>query len=202
MRAKVYISIFSAVMLTSASSLFSQTKLSIQSNSKLWLEGNSTLHKYSATTADLSGTISVDSLLFADGKTSLSKPFEQVEITIPVKRLLSGNEKLDNNMYEALKANDYPNITYRMISDSLISSVEKDSMTLKTTGKLSVAGKEKVVDIIITAIKKQDNTLSIKGSQEFLMTDFEVAPPSMMLGLLKTDNKVVIHFDVQLKPQQ
>jgi len=175
-----------------------RTQLSMQPESKLWLEGTSTMHEYSARASQLLGTIVVDSMLFVEGEVDSSKLFQQVEVTIPVKMMLSGNEKLDNNMYGALKVEDHPTITYQMTRDSII-SVSKDSITVRTTGKLAVAGKEKVIDMLVTILKNPDSTLSIKGSKELLMTEFNIEPPSMMFGLLKTDNKVVIHFALLVK---
>ena len=154
------------------------------------------MHEYSTRASLLSGTIIVDSLLFVEGKGTPSKPFHHVEITIAVNKMLSGNEKLDNNLYDALKADDHPDITYQITDDSVISAA-KDSLTVRVAGKLAVAGKEKVIDMIVTVRKNQDGTLSIKGNKELLMTDFDVDPPSMMLGLLKTDNTVVIHFNLR-----
>ncbi|MBI1803750.1 MAG: YceI family protein [Ignavibacteriae bacterium] len=184
------------------SSLWAQsgtrTQLTVSPESKLVLNGNSTMHEYSTSASQLSGTIMVDSLLFVEGKRDLSKPFHSVEITIPVKKMLSGNEKLDNNLYDALKADDHPDITYRMTDDSVIAA-GNDSLTVRTAGTLAVAGKEKVIDMVVTVLKNHDSTLSINGSKELLMTDFDVDPPSMMLGLLKTDNAVVIHFNLRVQ---
>ena len=183
-----------------AGSLWAQsgthTQFTVLPESKLVLNGNSTMHEYSTRASLLSGTIIVDSLLFVEGKGTPLKPFYHVEITIAVKKMLSGNEKLDNNLYDALKADDHPDITYQITDDSVISA-GKDSLTVRAAGKLAVAGKEKAIDMVVTVRKNQDGALTIKGSKELLMTDFDVDPPSMMLGLLKTDNAVVIHFNLR-----
>lgn len=177
----------------------SRVQLLLRPESKLSLEGNSTMHEYSARASQILGSFVVDSLLLGGKERPLSMPFQQADLTIPVKKLLSGNEKLDNNMYDALKTDDYPNITYHVTADSIISEAKKESLTVKTTGKLSVAGKENTIDMIVTFSKSSDSTFTIKGSKELLMTDFGIDPPSMMLGLLKTDNKIVIRFELLLR---
>jgi len=174
-------------------------KLTVQPGSKLWLHGNSTIHEYSADASELTGTIVVDSMLFGAGNGKLSHPLHKAEIAIPVRKLLSGNEKLDDNMYDALKADDHAIITYQMISDSILSGSGADSLILATNGILAVAGKENVVSMIVTFINRQDGTFGLRGSKEMLMTDFGIDPPSMMFGVLKTDNKIDIHFDLLLK---
>ena len=115
--------------------------------------------------------------------------------------MVSGDEKLDDNMYEALKADDHPEISFRLLTDSII-SFSRDSMKLNATGMLSVAGKEKEIDMTLLLIQSSTDTLTIEGSKELLMSEFGIDPPSMMLGLLKTDDKIVIHFQLHILPQR
>jgi len=123
-------------------------------------------------------------------------------LTIPVKQMHSGNEKLDDKMYDALQADDHPDITFRLTGDTIVPGAPNDSLIVKASGILAVAGKEKPVELSVILVRNQDSTVSIKGSKELLMTDFGIEPPSMMLGLLKTDDKVVIHFDIRLRSQE
>jgi hypothetical protein len=197
----VCIVLLNALFLTASWAQYgTRTRMAILPQSKLVLNGNSTMHEYSSTASELTGKILVDSILLVEGTKSLKKPFYSVEIIIPVKKMRSGDEKLDNNLYEALKAEDHPDLIYRMTDDSVIAG-GRDSLTLQTTGTLVVSGKEKVIEMTVTIYKIHDSTLSISGKKELFMTDFDVDPPSMMLGLLKTDNKVVIAFDVLIRRQ-
>jgi polyisoprenoid-binding protein YceI len=127
--------------------------------------------------------------------------FQEARLNIPVKKMVSGDEKLDDNMYEALKADDHPEISFRLLTDSII-SFSRDSMKLNATGMLSVAGKEKEIDMTLLLIQSSTDTLTIEGSKELLMSEFGIDPPSMMLGLLKTDDKIVIHFQLHILPQR
>ena len=190
---------FNIILTLLVFTVFSQAQMQIHPESKLWLEGNSTIHENSAKASEISGSIAVDSMLFIEGKGNLSTLFQHADITIPVKKMLSGNEKLDNNMYDALKADDYPNIIFHLTKDSIISNANKDSLIIGTAGTLAVAGKEKNIEMTVAFLKHHDGTLGIKGSKELLMTDFDIEPPSMMFGVVKTDNKVVIRFDLLLK---
>jgi hypothetical protein len=40
--------------------------------------------------------------------------------------------------------------------------------------------------------------LQVRGTRELLMTEFGIKPPTMFMGMLKTDDKVTIKFEVQL----
>ena len=177
-----------------------QLHLAVRPGSRISLNGTSTVHDYSATSPEIIDTFVVDPRLLEKGKIMFTNLFRQVTISIPVKSLHSSDEDLDNNMYEALMADDYPSIRYRLTSDSIMPGATSDSLTIKTIGQLTVAGKEKTIDMIVTVRSAGDSTFRIRGMKELLMTDFGITPPSMMMGLLKTDNKIVISFDLLTQP--
>jgi hypothetical protein len=38
----------------------------------------------------------------------------------------------------------------------------------------------------------------VRGTRDLLMTEFGIKPPTMFMGMLKTDDKVTIKFELQL----
>ena len=191
---KTQVLILLAALFTIRGFLFSQTQsslpLAIQPASKLLLQGTSTMHDYSAKASVINGSIIVDSTAYQEK--DWSKFLQKVDISVPVKGLLSGDEKLDDNMHDALKAEDHENITYRM-TNAVVAHAGGDTATLKIVGTLSVGGKEKETEMVVTLMKSQDGTLRIKGSTDLLMTDFDIDPPTFLF-VLTTDNKVKISF--------
>jgi hypothetical protein len=63
---------------------------------------------------------------------------------------------------------------------------------------LQVAGVEREVALDITTERK-GSTLCVHGQVQLLMTDFGIKAPTAMLGMLKTDPKVSVAFDVVLE---
>ncbi len=180
-------------------------RLFIQPESKLWLEGKSTLHDYSFSNSEITGTIELDSSYYTTKDlTEIKNLFSQVEIVIPVKKIRSENEKMNENMYEALKAEEHPNILFRLIESGIVSDSSRGNQgpEIKIKGKLSVAGKENIIEMNVTLAKGENGSLGVRGSKELLMTDFNIDPPSFMLGILKTDNRVVVKFDLLLSTQK
>ena len=43
--------------------------------------------------------------------------------------------------------------------------------------------------------KRTDANFTVTGEVQLLMTDFGIAPPKAMLGMLKTDPKVTVTFE-------
>src|SRR5437867_1937653 len=89
-------------------SAFGQSKhqipLILRPESRLWLEGTSTLHDYRADASTIHATVVADSMIFGEWRQSPSRLLHKVEMIIPIKSLLSGDEKLDDNMHDALNA--------------------------------------------------------------------------------------------------
>ena len=198
------LSIATALLLYSASSAqpHPMVRFSIQPESKLWFDGKSTFHDYSCKTSRIDGAIKVDSARAKNVTKDGTTFFDTVEITIPVKSIQSGSDKLDKNMYESLKADANPEITYTLSESSVIpdSSNRNDNFMIKTKGKLKVAGKENLIEMNLRVTKNQNGSIGLTGRKEILMTDFYIEPPTFML-FVKTDNRVVVHFDILLNPQ-
>ena len=161
---------------------------------KLTLAGTSNIHDYSATTTTIRvtrvqlGTVPAGDLLdhaLAPGAV------QAFEVAIPVKSLGSNKDGLDKNMQKALKADEHPEITFKLLRFEN----RPAPAGLRAIGVLRVAGVDRQVAIDITSERK-DAALLVKGTLALLMTDFGIAPPKAMMGMLKTDPKVTITFDV------
>src|SRR5262245_4075504 len=95
-------------------------------------------------------------------------------------------------MHKALKVTEFPDITFRLVRFE-----GGDPSTLRVAGVLKVAGVERAVTLNLTT-ERHGATLTVKGALALLMTDFGIAPPKAMLGMLKTDPKVTVTFETVL----
>src|SRR5438477_164984 len=64
----------------------------------------------------------------------------------------------------------------------------------RAIGMLKIAGVEKEIAFDLKAAATA-TTLTVSGDVPLLMTDFGIAPPKAMLGMLKTDNKITVKFE-------
>jgi len=132
---------------------------------------------------------------------TLLKSFKSIEISIPVKSIHSGNSSMDENMYDALKANDNPDIKFSLINinnDTKSTLVNQDSI-IQLQGKLSIAGKEQMIELPVIVVKDNNGIVTVRGKKKLLMTEYGIEPPTFMLGILKTGNEVSVEFKVDLK---
>ncbi len=167
-------------------------QLSIQPSNTIILKGTSTLHDYECKSTVLNGVIEMDTLM---------RTFTSAEVIIPVKSIHSESSSMDDNMYEALKAEKYTDIKFSLFhSDSPGEKnlIHSDS-TLQLHGTLTIAGKEQLIDLPVKVIKNSNGIITVRGKKTLLMTDYGIKPPTFMLGVLKTGNEVSVEFEVGLK---
>ena len=162
-------------------------------SARVSIEGTSNIHGYTASsTAVKIAAVDVD----AAGEDVLGRALEPnairaFEVVIPTTSLTSPKDGIDKNMHKALKAAEHPDIRFRLRS--------LDAAAGTATGQLTIAGVEKEVTLNVQ-VKRQDAALAVTGTTTLMMTDYGVTPPKAMLGMLKTNPKVTITFELVLGP--
>lgn len=164
---------------------------------RVMLAGTSNVHAYTASSTKVQVTRSRISAVAAgqDFWDNALKPgaVEAFEITIPAASLTSPKGDLDKNMHKALKVQEFPEITFRLVRFD----AKADGTVSQAIGMLKIAGVEREVALTITT-KRAGAGLNVQGSVDLLMTDYGIIPPKAMLGMLKTDPKVTITFETVL----
>ena len=165
---------------------------------RVTIAGTSNIHDYTASTTQIRVTrVQLGAVpAGADVLESALKPgvVEAFDVAIPAKSLASPKEGLDKNMHAALKAAEHPEITFKLLR---FEPKPGPAAGLRAIGVLRIAGVDRQVAIDITTERK-DAALIVKGTLALLMTDWGVVPPKAMMGMLKTDPKVTVTFEVAI----
>jgi polyisoprenoid-binding protein YceI len=159
----------------------------------LTVSGTSTLHDWDMKSlkANCTATFTQNSAGHITGLTALS-------FSTPANALKSEHSSMDNNAYKALKSDKNPSITYTMTS-ATVTAGETGAVTVKCNGKLTIAGTEKDQEIVAVVKPNADNSLTVSGSRAISMKDFNMQPPTFMLGTIKTGNDVTLKFNLILR---
>ena len=183
-----------AVLAAGAFAVSTQAPLTIQ-KAKITIAGTSNVHDYTATTADAKVTrvqfaADVAGATFWD---EVQKPggLQAFDLAIAAETLKSTKDGLDKNMYKALKTKEHKLITFTL------TRLEGEPGALKAVGTLKIAGVEREVTLPLKTTRKGE-ALGVSGAIDVLMTDFGIAPPKAMLGMVKADPKISVTFDVLL----
>ncbi|HOY06226.1 MAG TPA: YceI family protein [Saprospiraceae bacterium] len=171
---------------------FGQTNYRI-SNYSLAVKGSSNLHDWTSNAKEVRAN---GSFTFVAGAL---KSVDALYVEIPVKSIKSEKGSImDNKTYDALKADRFGNITYKL---GKITSLTKkgDGYDINATGSLSIAGVTNNIDMYVKAKVGADGSITFSGSKKIKMTEYQIKPPTALLGTLTTGDDVEIVFQVTLK---
>ena len=172
---------------------------------KVTIDGTSNVHAWTASTT----TVRLTRVQLAEGVAApgfwqaVVKPggLAAFELAIPAATLQSAKADLDKNMHKALNVKEHADITFRLVrlepKGLGAEASAKAAPSLRAVGLLKIAGVEKEVAFDLRT-ERRDSSLAVNGEVELLMTDFGIAPPKAMLGMLRTDPKVKITFETVL----
>ncbi|WP_183578084.1 YceI family protein [Mucilaginibacter sp. X5P1] len=159
------------------------------------LSGTSTLHSWTMDAKTFSGDADFH---FESGSGGQLSSVKSLTFTLAVADLKGSEGGLNKNAYKALKAKDYKDIDYKLIS--AIITPEKDNKYLvKTHGNLTIAGVTKEVIMNVECVVNPDATITCIGSERLNMTDYAVKPPTFMLGAMKTGDAITLNFTLVYK---
>jgi len=159
--------------------------LALSKDSRLWLEGTSTVRSYKCTASKL------DVSAIGEPAAAPTEIVKSASLVVPVAQLDCGNKTMNEHMRKALKAEQFQQISWKMTSYD----VQGTSVTVD--GKLTIAGKENAIQLKGTGTA-ENGVIRFKGSKQFKMTEYGVKPPSLMLGTMKVGDPVTVSFDLVL----
>jgi polyisoprenoid-binding protein YceI len=163
------------------------------SNFYLVVKGTSNLHDWESPAKEVR----------ANGQATITngvlKSIQSLNVEIPVKTIKSSKGSImDNKTYDALKADNFPNINYVLEKVNGL-NLRGGIYDINTTGKLTIAGATNKIDMYVQGKVGADGSISFNGSKKIKMTDYKIKPPTALMGTLTTGDEVEIVFQLTLK---
>jgi polyisoprenoid-binding protein YceI len=175
-------------------------QLAVSPGGSLWIEGDSTLHKWTSTATAVAMTFTL-----ADGAPATlsaaikASKIKGLEVRIPVAGLKSGESGLDKNLRNAMSAEKFPYVDFRLGAYEIKTGASDGVLTATAAGELTIAGQTKPVSLDVEFRLGPDGA-AVKGGCSLNMSDYGIKPPTLMLGTIKVRDPVTIRFDLLLKP--
>jgi polyisoprenoid-binding protein YceI len=165
----------------------------ILTNSTIKITGTSTLKDWESISKEASGEAEIEI-----DKGTLKK-IHSLTLRIPSESLKSGNNQMDRNTYDALKTGEHPHIVFDLQSVEEIAPLSAGKHVV-VRGNLTIAG---VTNPIILAGNGSvsNKIIAFQGSHPLKMTDFNIEPPTALLGTVRAHDEIQIHFNVSYGPK-
>jgi len=106
---------------------------------------------------------------------------------VQVKAFTCPNEEMGQHLLQAMKADKFSEIVFRLEKYDV-----KGGQT-QATGTLTITGVTQPISLPVT-LKASDKDIQIEGNTRLDMTKFGVDPPVVMAGLLKVGPQIRIEF--------
>lgn len=190
---RISICLLTLIMLLSSVVISAQVKYTLNhSKSDMRLSGTSTMHDW---TMIARGFNNESIFTFVSGKDKELNGVHSLTFSLPAENLKSDKKGLDKNAYKALKTDQHKSISYKL-SSAKVTHLKDQTYQVAAVGNLSIAGVTKSVTIMVNCTVNADNSITCSGSQKLKLTDFDITPPSFMMGAMKTGNDVVLDFSL------
>jgi polyisoprenoid-binding protein YceI len=167
--------------------------------SKLWIEGSSNVNKFECQARTPRGFASVQEGPEITLRDAESENIE-IKLTIEVRSFNCGQSRMNRDLNTALQSDRHPEIIFDYERSNILSTNPgtPESYKLEVFGSLTVAGVTKEIRIEAEGIIESENKLRVKGNKVIKMTDFSVEPPVAMLGLVRANDELNVHFDLHV----
>jgi polyisoprenoid-binding protein YceI len=170
-----------AVVLGAAA--FPPTRYVVAGGSQFWIDGTSTLGRYTCAAGLVAGHGDVDADVL------------HAELTVPVGAIDCGQARMTRDLVAALRGDDHPAIEFTVDHAERLGPAG-DWQRVRATGRLRLAGAERPLALDAEGRRRADGRLRIRGTHALRMTDFGVDPPRGLGGLVRAHDRVVARFDL------
>lgn len=159
------------------------------------IDGDSNVRTWDAEVTEADGTIELSGIENFSLNSLTPETFKSLNITIPVSGIQSDSGRLTSNLQGYLKGDDFPEITFNLTE---ITSIEQDGdkAMITANGIVNAAGVDNQISMSVEAILNPDNTITFSGSQQLLMTSFNIDPPTAVMGTIRSRDEMDIIFQV------
>ncbi|HEX2780254.1 MAG TPA: YceI family protein [Gemmatimonadaceae bacterium] len=171
--------------------------MSLQPQSRLWVDGTSTVRAFSCSTTKFTAKIETEAPQSVAALMLGQKAVRTVVADFPSEGLDCRNGTMNEHMRKALKAKDNPTIQFKLASYDV--STENGRIKGQLRGTLLMGGVEKPVVIDAAGTKTAEGQLRVTGTTKLRMTEWGLKPPTLMFGTMKVNENVQVGFDLLLK---
>lgn len=171
----------------SASPLLAQDIAIDREKSRLWIEGSSNVNKFRCRAARYN----------TDVQPPTSDTTVQVEVDVDVEGFDCGKRRMNRDLYETLLSDKHPFISFEYEDTvSMRFNETTDTYTLTINGKLTVAGHTNEIRFPLIAEIVDENRIRATGQTGLKMTEYNVEPPTALLGLVRVNDELTVHFEL------
>lgn len=125
----------------------------------------------------------------------------KVRMEIPIATLRCGIRAMNRDMYEALEADEHPSIVFEMtrVAGPIVHEIDQGRYRITIEGTLQLAGTSRGVRLEVTGQRISRERFRFSGELPTRMTEFGIAPPTGLFGLIRARDELTVQFDFHFR---
>lgn len=178
-----------------ADQVFLDYSYTIESGSKLSIEGTSNINSFEC--------FCKDNIPPKTAKLQIVNPttirFQNASLSLRTKALDCDNNKMNSDLCDALKADDYPNIIIQFHDALIVRGSLDDAVSgadLRMQASMIITDVTKKVTLDVTAKKLGPGRYKFVCAKKLKMTDFNIDPPTALFGLIRVRDEITVNIDI------
>ena len=123
------------------------------------------------------------------------------EVAIAVRSFNCRNDRMNRDLFDALKGDEHPYISFRLDGVRILNdTLENGAALLEAEGTIWVAGVGRSIRTRVVGDRLANGYLRATGSLDLSMSDFNIEPPTAMLGLVRVSDRITVQFEITAEP--
>jgi polyisoprenoid-binding protein YceI len=167
--------------------------------------GSALAHDHVVRATTCTGQVAIDPAALASGMISVEVPAASLRVDEPEMRQKYGlasqlSDKDRQQIQETMQSPSQLDVArYPIIKFSSTKIEAQQGGTYMVTGNLTIRGVTQSVTFP-AQVERRDNTLHVKGAWRFKQSSFGYQPYSALLGAVRNQDEVLLHFNVLATP--
>ena len=174
-------------------------RLIVLPSSTLHINGTTNINSYECAIAKYTGN---DTLELHEGGRKIRPVFVKGAVALDASSCDCGIPLMTSDFRKAINAKEHPSIIIDFISFERMPVYGNLQDQFKGILKISIAGVTKVFEVNCSINVTQAGVIHLVGTREFNFEDFNITPPTRMLGAIRVNQSLTVSFHLQLKLDQ
>jgi hypothetical protein len=168
----------------------------IEKGSKLYIEGTTNINSFECLCTDEFDPL-VAKISLSDDERSMW--FTATSLKLRTSSLDCDNSKINRDLCEALKSEDYPHIRIDIHDAKVVEgsfATQNTDVKLVCSTSITITNVTRKVQLNVRCRKLGSGRFRFFATKELMMTDFGIDPPTALFGLIKVKDAIRINFDL------
>jgi len=164
-------------------------------NHSMLIDGTANVRDWDSEVKKIDAEVVLKEFDLSDLSSLTAEHFKTLKLNMPVSDIESDSRRLTRNLQDYLKGDDHPYIKFNLKSIENVEAEDNNSAVVTAIGLINAAGVDHEVTMTVNA-SVNDGTVTFSGTQDLLMTDFGIDPPTAVMGTVRARDEIQIIYSL------